>query len=156
MSEPAKFLQEPPTRSWQHAFSLGLVGLALGLVAAFALIFWHARQIEPLTEAFLALRTPLLQHHAEKGVWPQDCDLSAPPEALLAYAYGPARSAIMKSGVPGRWQFASGAATFIPAAWSPELRRVLVGVDGRLDDGDPESGKFRVGEDRATFTLKAD
>jgi len=160
MSDPIKVLQEPHTRSWQQALSLGIVGLVFGLIIAFAVIFWHSQQVVPLADVFLSARAPLLQHRSEKGAWPQDFDLSSPPEALLAYAYGPVRSAVLKAGVSGRWRFESGASgaavAFIPSEWSEEARRVLVSVDGRLDDGDPASGQFRVGADRATFTLKAD
>lgn len=161
MSDPAKVLQEPHTRSWQQALSLGFVGLVFGLIVAFAVIFWQSRQVAPLSEVFMAARTPLLQHRAEKGAWPQDFDLATPPEALLAYAYGPARSAVLKAGLSGRWRFEAGAAggaavSFLPASWNADVRRVLVSVDGRLDDGDPDEGLFRVGPDRATFTLKAD
>lgn len=161
MSEPSKVLQEPHTRSWQQALSLGFVGLALGLVVAFAVIFWQTRQVAPLADVFLSARTPLLQFRAEKGAWPADFDLGAPPEPVLAYPYGPVRSAMQKAGPAGRWKFEAGApggaaVSFQPSSWSEEVRRVLVSVDRRLDDGDPSAGLFRVGADRATFTLKAD
>lgn len=161
MSEPIKVLQEPHSRSWQRALSLGLLGLLFGLGVAFALIFWQSRQVAPLAEVFVAARVPILQHHAEKGGLPPDFDLSSPPEALAAYAYGPVRSALLKVGIAGRWKFEASAAggaavAFVPSDWSEDVRRVLVSVDGRLDDGDPSAGRFRVGADRAVFTLKAD
>ncbi len=162
MSEPLKVLQAPPSRSWQHALSMGFIGLALGLLVAGAVIFWKHRLVAPIYEAFLAVPTPILQHRSEKGAWPADFDLANPPEAVGAYGYGPVRGAVAKTGVPGAWRFqnrgAEGrpAVVFLPASFDPETVRVLQSVDERLDDGDPASGRFRVDAGRASFTLKAD
>ncbi len=158
MSEPLKILQAPPSRSWQHALSLGIVGALLGFGAAFAFIFWNGRLIAPVADAFVAARAPILQHRAEKGAWPQDFDLVSPPEALLGYAYLPARNALNKTGVKGAWRFQAGTASlsFAPAEWDEDVRRVLVSVDARIDDGDPDTGLFRVSADRASLTLRAD
>ncbi|MGA0132959.1 MAG: hypothetical protein ACO3ND_01210 [Opitutales bacterium] len=162
MSEPLKVLQAPPSRSYQHAAGLGFVGLVLGLVVATGIIFWQYRLVTPVSEAFLVAQTPIMQHRSEKGIWPADFDLTLPPEAVGLYGYGPARAAVMKAGVPGVWRFMNRGAeggpaiVFTPASWDEDVRRLLESVDDRVDDGRPDSGRFRLGAGRASFTLRAD
>ncbi len=152
-------IQAPYNASWQHGMGLGFVGLVIGLLAGGALIIWQHRHVAPLSEAFLAAQTPILQYQAEKGAWPEDFDLLTPPESVGVYGYGPVRAAVMKLKLPGKWSFTSRGAeglpalVFLPESVDADSARIIQAMDLEIDDGDLSAGRCRLADGRVSFTL---
>lgn len=160
---PPKILQAPTSPLWYHVTIYAVLGLALGLGVAFFLVSKDTLAADGVTEVFRAARTPLLQHRAEKGAWPEDFDLAKAPEPVAAAGFRAAVGPVLeKCAVPGAWRFTtSGPAgkgkptlVFTPAEGGASARRVLAAVDARLDDGQPATGKFRFDDQAGAFTLK--
>jgi hypothetical protein len=72
--------------------------------------------------------------------------------------------ALDKASVNGTWTFTPDgpagkgvpAVVFTPSTPDASTQRILLVVDGRLDDGEPTKGLFRVSETAAAFTVKAE
>jgi len=160
-----KILQAPASPLWYHVTLYAVLGLALGLGVAFFLVGKDTLAADGVTEVFRAARPALLQYRAEKGAWPEDFDLAKPPAPLADAGFRAAVAPrLEKCAVPGVWRFTTtGPASkgkptlvFTPAEAGASARRVLAAVDARLDDGQPDAGKFRFDDQAGAFTLKAE
>lgn len=160
-----KILLAPTSPLWYHATVWAVGGLTLGLLVAFGFILRDHFQADSMVLVYRDARAPLIQYRLEKGAWPAKFDFRVPPADLAAFGFAKVvQPALDKASVNGTWSFTpdSPAGKGIPAvvfaASTPDTSslRILLVVDGRLDDGDGAKGIFRVSETEAAFTLKAE
>jgi len=151
-SEPKtpKVLIAPTTPLWFHVLKWALVGAFLAFLATFAVVLRGHLRAVPLADAFRQVAVPLLQHRLEQREWPAPFDFAAPGESIQRYKFSDAWDKARPTvEVPGAWSFATegegagrlGLVVFRPADTSAEA--ALRSADGRLDDGRPDTGKFR-------------
>jgi len=160
-----KILLAPTSPLWYHAMMCSIGGLTLGLLIAFGFVLRDHFQADSMALVYREARAPLIQYRLEKGAWPAKFDFRVPPADLATFGFTKAvQPALDKASVNGSWSFTpdSPAGKGIPAvvfaASTPDAssQRILLVVDGRLDDGDGAKGVFRVSETEAAFTLKAE
>jgi hypothetical protein len=164
-SNVPKVLLAPTSPLWYHALMTALGGVVLGLLIAFGFVLRDHFQADAMTHAFRVARAPLIQYRLEKGAWPAKFDFRAPPADLTAFGFAAnVQPALDKATVNGAWTFSPDgpggkgvpAIVFTPSVPDSSSHRILLVVDGRLDDGDGAKGGFRVTETEAAFTLKAE
>ena len=165
-SEPKnpKVLVAPSTPIWFLGLKWAFVGLFLAFLAAFALVLRSHLRAIPLADAFRQIAVPLLQHRLEQRDWHPAFVLASPPETIARYGLGAVLDkALPPVEVPGKWSFIvegegatrAGVILFVPADAADVT--TLRSVDQRLDDGRPESGKFRRRSDGSWgFSLSVD
>jgi hypothetical protein len=164
-SNAPKVLLAPSSPLWYRALMTALGGAVLGLLIAFGFVLRDHFQADVMTQAFRDARTPLIQYRLEKGAWPAKFDFRAPPADLVAFGFTKSVQPLLdKATVNGAWTFVADgpggkgvpAIVFTPSVPDAASHRILLVVDGRLDDGDGAKGGFRVTETEAAFTLKAE
>ncbi len=164
-SNVPQVLIAPTSPLWYHALMTAVVGLVLGLLIAFGFVLRDHFQADGMTAAFREVRAPLIQYRLEKGAWPAKFDFRAPPADLVAFGFSKiAQPAVDKATLVGSWTFTTDSAAgkgvpavvFTPSTFDASARRILEVVDGRVDDGEPTKGGFRVTDAEAAFTLKAE
>jgi len=164
-SNVPKVLLAPTSPLWYHAMMTAVGGIVVGLLIAFGFVVRDHFQADAVTQAFRATRAPLIQYRLEKGAWPAKFDFRAPPADLASFGFAAAvQPAVDKVALNGAWTFVTDgpagkgvpAVVFTPTSPDASTRRILEVVDGRLDDGEPAKGGFRVTETEAAFTLKAE
>jgi hypothetical protein len=152
-SEPKtpKVLLAPTTPLWFHVLKWAVVGAFLAFLGAFAVVLRGHLRAVPLADAFRIAAVPLLQHRLEQREWPPPFGFDAPVAAAERYKFAEAwDKAAGPVEVPGEWSFATegegpaarGLIVFKPldpATAETSLRS----ADQRLDDGRPDTGKFR-------------
>lgn len=158
-SEPSMppVLVAPSTPLWFHALKWLFLGLALAFLGVFALVFRDHRRAVPLADAFRQVAVPILQHRLEQREWAAPFGFDQPPEAIRRYAFAEVwEKASGPVEVAGTWSFAvegegearRGVIVFSPAA-PDDAATALRSVDQRLDDGRPDTGRFRRRADGA-------
>lgn len=152
-SEPKvpAILVAPSSPLWFHVLRWALLGGFLAFLLAFAQTFLAHRRAVPLAAAFRAISEPLLQARLEQRAWPEGFPFTQPSAVAQRYQFSEAWDKRVPSlEVPGVWSYAPetqeglarGVILFRPA--DPALAEpTLRSVDQRLDDGRPETGKFR-------------
>jgi hypothetical protein len=158
-------LLAPASPLWYHAMMCALGGLILGLLIAFGFVLRDHFQADGMTLVYREARAPLIQYRLEKGAWPAKFDFRVPPADLAAFGFTKVvQPALDKASVNGTWTFTPDgpagkgvpAVVFTPSSPDASTQRILLVVDGRLDDGEPTKGLFRVSETAAAFTVKAE
>jgi len=144
-------LVAPSTPLWFHVLRWALVGGFVAFLVAFSDVLLSHRRAVPMAAAFRAIAEPLLQARLEQRAWPEGFAFAQPPPAVQRYKFSEAWDKLVPAlEVPGAWSYAPetqdglarGVILFRPA--SPEAAAAtLRSVDQRLDDGKPETGKFR-------------
>jgi hypothetical protein len=158
----APLLRAPTGPLWGPAVRFGLIGLTLGLLIAAVFVVIDQLKANSVSPGFVQARIVVLQYQAEKGVWPKDCDLSAPGEQFAGFRLTALSAALAKCEVPGSWAFSARSAAgfpaivFTPSAPGRSFERTLRVVDGWIDDGSAATGEMRVGPAAATLRLSAE
>jgi len=160
-----KILQLPSSPLWYYLGGVSVVALILGLGVSFGFVLRDHLQAEPVTEVFRASRTALIQYRSEKNVWPAEFSFNNPPAELRAYGFAQAVNPLLeKVGSLGTWRFSTKnldgkkepSIVFQPTEMTDTVRRILGVVDSRVDDGEPNTGKFRFNDQGGSLTLSAE
>jgi hypothetical protein len=160
-----KILQLPATPLWYYLGGVSLVALVLGLGVAFGFVLRDHFQAEPVTEVFRTARTTLVQYHSEKNVWPAEFTFNNPPAEVRAYGFTQGLNPLMeKVGALGTWRFSpkgldgksQPVIVFKANEMTDAVQRILGVVDGRLDDGEAKTGKFRYDDQGGSLTLSVE
>lgn len=160
-SQP-QILRPPFAPLWLSAGRLGLWGLLAGLLIALVFVVLDHLKANSVSAVCMQARIVFLQYQAEKGAWPQDCDLAAPGGQFGGFNLAPLTAAVAGCQVPGTWVFRarspSGgpAVVFTPAEPGRSFERAFGVVDGWVDDGDAATGDLLVRDGVALLRLSAE
>lgn len=158
----AGILRPPFEPLWLSAARRGFWGLLLGLGVALVFVVLDHRKANSVSQVCLQARIVFLQYRAEKGEWPEACDLAAPGGQFGGFNLVPLTTAVARCQVPGKWAFAPKAETggpavvFTPAEPGRSYERVFGVVDGWLDDGLADAGDLLVRDRVALLRLSAE
>ena len=158
-SEPKtpSVLVAPSTPLWFHGLRWALLGAFLAFLAAFADVLFSPRRAVPVAAAFRAIAEPILQARLEQRTWPEAFSFAQPSPAIQRYKFSEAWDKLVPGlEVPGEWSYlpetqgglSRGVILFRPAR-PEEAAATLRSVDQRIDDGQPETGRFRRRADGA-------
>lgn len=167
MAEPVsnipQLVEVDATPLWYRITGTLISAFIIGLLITVGFVIRDYLRVDPVINVYRQCRKPLVQYRLEKNNWPADFDFSNPPAEVAAYAFNEAvKKSMSECDIPGKWTFTfnkgpmgTGNPTVIFQPTSPDIfsRRVLMIVDGRLDDGVPETGNFRVTDELGAFKL---
>lgn len=167
MAEDANTPANPILRASLHssgqlAYQWAVKGLIAGLVIALGITIYEHTKANSVSLVLQEARRPLLQFHFEKGGWPADFNLTATAPELAAFNAKQLPALIRKCQVEGVWTFAQKgpdgkpAVIFTPASGGSSFKRVLMVVDGWMDDGLASEGDLRVTDAKAWLRLTAE
>ena len=161
-ASPAPLLRTPLEPLWLSAARRGFWGLLIGLVVALVFVVLDHRKANSVSQVHMQARIIFLQYHAEKGGWPQDCDLAAPGGQFGGFNLEPMTTAVARCQIPGKWVFQARSATggpavvFTPAEPGRSYERAFGVADGWVDDGQADKGDLLIREDVALLRLSAE
>jgi hypothetical protein len=149
----------PSTPLWFHVLKWAFVGALTFILWFFYTLLQDYLKSSSVADAYRRSSIPLIQYRLEQRHWPEDFDLTKPPEGLNRYDFSKAwEKASGDLTVAGTWRFVQSGAegkaaiTFEPKGVQ-DAQTFLVALDKRLDDGRPETGRFRVKAGVGSFTL---
>jgi hypothetical protein len=144
---------------WFHVVKWAFVGALTFSLWVFYTVLQDYLKSTSVAETYRRSAIPLIQYRLEQRVWPEDFDLTKAPEGLSRYNFSKAwEKAAGDLTVTGTWRFVqSGAEGLAAITFEPknvqDAQTFLVALDKRLDDGRPETGRFRIKAGVGSFTL---
>jgi hypothetical protein len=150
------------TPAWQQACQWAGRGLLVGLFIVLGIMTYDHSKANSVSQVMQEARRPLLQYHHEKGGWPADFNLTKAAPELAAFNAKLLPELVGKCRVVGVWMFTQNgpegkpAVVFTPSSAGSSFKRVLMVVDGWMDDGRAAAGDLRVTEAKAWLTLTAE
>lgn len=167
MAEPIsnipQLVQVDSTPLWYRIIGTLISAVIIGLFIISGFVVRDYLRVDPVINVYRQCRKPLIQYRLEKNNWPADFDFSNPPADLAAYAFNDAvKKSMGECAIPGKWIFTlnksplgAGVPSIIFQPTQPDIfsRRVLLIVDERLDDGNAETGNFKVTDELGAFKL---
>ncbi len=150
------------TPVWQQACQWAGKGLLVGLLIALGVMIYEHSKANSVSLVLQGARRPLLQYHLEKGGWPADFNLTKAAPELVAFNAKQLPELVGKCRVDGAWAFTQKgpdgkpSVVFTPSSAGSSFQRVLMVVDGWMDDGRAAAGDLRVTEAKAWLRLSAE
>ena len=147
------------TPLWFHVVKWAFVGALTFSLWVFYTVLQDYLKSSSVAETYRRSAIPLIQYRLEQRAWPEDFDLTKAPEGLKRYNFSKAwEKAAGDLTVTGTWRFVqSGAEGVAAITFEPknvqDAQTFLVALDKRLDDGRPETGRFRIKAGVGSFTL---